>query len=228
MFEVTQVRTAALGARIAHQLRFQIVSGKIDSGAHLAEERLAESFGVSRGPIRDALRQLASEGLVETRRGRVYAIGLNDQDIDELYSLRESLESLAVRSTLSRERVDWSHFERSIERMRDAADRQAAGDFAEADLAFHSLFYEWSGHRRLASMWRELRPTFTVLLEVTTAEDVDLHPSAESHADILRSMRFGEIDAALGELSQHLLGAKNRLTTAHERVRREAGQRRSD
>lgn len=219
MFDVPQLKQTALGAQIAHELRFRIVSGQLTTGEHLVELRLSEGFGVSRGPVRDALRQLEAEGLVETRRKGVYVVGLQDKDIEELYSLRESLESLAVKLTLEQTGIDWSVFERSIDAMRDAADRNTAREFAVADLAFHALFYELSGHRRLASVWKQLQPTFTVLLEVTTAQDVDLNPSAESHAEILRCVQTGNVDAAMTELSQHLLGAKNRLTKAHGQLR---------
>lgn len=101
--------------------------------------------------------------------------------------------------------------------MRESADREDSRTFAEADLAFHSLFYELSGHRRLLAVWRQLQPTFTALLEVTTAHDRDLHPSAESHIEILRGVRVGDVEAAVAEVSRHIIGARDRMIREHKK-----------
>jgi GntR family transcriptional regulator, gluconate operon transcriptional repressor len=220
MLELTPLQQTALGERVAHELRVAIVSGRLQPGQHLVEAKLSETFSVSRGPVRDALRVLEAEGLVESRRRGVFVVGLDDADIKELYVLRESLESLALRLML--ERADagpWRPLEDAIQQMNEAADRKDAAAFAEADLAFHSHFYLLSGNRRLLSVWNHFRPTFTVLLQVTTAQDRDLHPSADSHVEILRNVTGGNLDGALTELSEHLLGAENRLRAAHEEVR---------
>ena len=90
-------RPLGMGEQISHRLRVDIISGAIGNGTHLAEDSLAARFDVSRGPVRDALRQLESEGLVENRRKRLYVSFRGLPDIEELYSLRENLESMALR-----------------------------------------------------------------------------------------------------------------------------------
>lgn len=70
---VITFRPLAMGDQIAHRLRLDIVTGVIAHDTHLAEDAIASRFDVSRGPVRDALRQLESEGLVESRRKRPYA-----------------------------------------------------------------------------------------------------------------------------------------------------------
>lgn len=222
MFEISPIEQAALGTHVAHQLRYGVITGQLAPGQRLVEHVLAEQFGVSRGPIRDALRELAGEGLLESRRRGFFVVGLREYDIEELYELRESLESLALRRTAVRATAaDWESLERALDGMRDAAGRHDAAEFAVADLAFHSQFYELSGHRRLLSVWEHYLPTFTALFQVTTAEDADLHPSMQSHAEILRLLRAGDVPAALSELSEHLLGASNRLRAAHRRIRQQ-------
>jgi GntR family transcriptional regulator of gluconate operon len=222
MFEISPIEQTALGTHVAHQLRYAVITGQLAAGQRLVEHVLAEQFNVSRGPIRDALRELAQEGLLESRQRGYFVAGLHEDDIQELYELRESLESLALRRTAARAgAADWESLERALSGMRDAADRHDAAEFAVADLAFHSQFYELSGHRRLLSVWEHYLPTFTVLLAVTTAEDADLHPSVQSHVEILRLLRAGDIPLALTELSEHLLGASNRLRAAHQRIRQQ-------
>ena len=205
----------SLGDRLAHELRVQIITGALTPGTHLVEDTLAETFDVSRGPVRDALRQLETEGLLESRRRGVFVKGLTAHDIDELYSLRQTLETMALRLAVARGRdADWTRAAECLEQLRRSADRADARAFAEVDLDFHSQFYLVSGHRRLADVWEQYRPTFAVMLGVTTAQDRDLHPSAEAHADLLAAARRGDADGAAEMLAEHLLGSGNRLHAA--------------
>ncbi|MFI0366630.1 GntR family transcriptional regulator [Actinomadura sp. 1N219] len=219
MYEITSLRqSATLGEEVARRLRYMVITGKLAPGTHLVEDKLARDFDISRGPIRDALRRLEGEGLLESRRRGLFVVGLDESDVEELYTLRESLESLALRHSMQRATPqDWESLLRPLEAMRDAADRGAAEDFAAADLEFHSRFYELSGHRRLVSVWEHYRPTFSVLLSVTNHQDSDLHPSAEAHLALLDAVRSGDVEVSLQELSQHLLGAKNRMRDARSK-----------
>jgi GntR family transcriptional regulator of gluconate operon len=214
------LRNQVLGDQLAHELRVQIITGQVKAGTHLVEDALAETFDVSRGPVRDALRQLELEGLVESRRGKsrrggFLVTGMTSADMAELYSLREALESLAVRLAIQRgEAADWSGARRAVDGMLGAADSADALSFARFDMDFHTQLYAQSGNRRLASVWEQYRPTFAVLLNVTTAQDRDLHPSAESHVELLDTVLRGDTDGAVALLSEHLLGSRTRLHRA--------------
>ncbi|TDC24801.1 GntR family transcriptional regulator [Streptomyces sp. 8K308] len=212
---MTPLRQSSLGERVAHELRVLVISGELKPGARLVEGPLAEQFGVSRGPIRDALKQLETEGLLESQRRGVVVKGLTEVDVDELYTLRQSLESLALTRTMRAATAEsWAQAEEAVRLMRAAAERRDARAFAEADLAFHSTFYAHAGHRRLAAVWEQYLPTFAVVLDITVARDVDLMPALESHEQLLALARSGDITAALTELEEHLLGARNRMAAA--------------
>lgn len=205
----------SLGDRVAHELRVRIVGGELRPGTHLVEDTLAEQFDVSRGPIRDAFRQLEAEGLLESRRRGVFVTGLTEDDVDELYTLRESLETLALSLAMRRvEPESWNEAQRCLDEMLAAADRRDVGAFARADLEFHSQFYRLSAHRRLRSVWEQYQPTFSVMLDVTNAQDIDLRPAADAHVELLRVARSGREDEAITTLRGHLLGARNRLRSA--------------
>jgi GntR family transcriptional regulator, gluconate operon transcriptional repressor len=214
------LRNQALGDQLAHELRVQIITGKLEPGTHLVEDTLAETFDVSRGPVRDALRQLELEGLVESRRGRgrrggILVKGLTKEDMAELYSLREALESLAVRSSIERgAAADWTRARQAVDGLLAAADAEDSQAFARHDMDFHAEFYAQSGNGRLASVWQQYQPTFAVVLSVTTAQDRDLHPSAEAHVELLDSILRGDTERAVTQLSAHLLGSSTRLRTA--------------
>lgn len=210
----------SLGEFVTERLRVMIISGQIPQGAHLAEPQLAKTFDVSRGPVRDALRQLMSEGLVEVHRRKMFSVGLTSRDISELYAIRGSIEGVALQMThdLNGAQAEWGITAEPMERMRVAAQTSSAEEYAIADLAFHTCFYELSGSRRLRNLWQQYEPTFAVLLKITNAEDIDLGPSLESHERILTLMEQGKIDHAKSELQEHLLGAQIRMTQAHQRI----------
>lgn len=208
------MRYVDLGAQVARALRQEIVAGSLEPGSRLVETSLSERFDVSRGPVRDALRELEAEGLVESSRRGSFVVGLSERDLSELYSLRGALEAFALRSVAASDEVDWRPFGECVEAMSLAADRNDAEAFAEADLRFHHCFYAGSGNRRLLLVWVQMEPTFKALLDFTNAQDRDLHPAFQSHRFILESIRSGRIDAAVDELTVHLDGSQARIVTA--------------
>jgi GntR family transcriptional regulator of gluconate operon len=208
----------ALGSHVLERLRRLIIVGDLQPGTHLVEAHLSETFDVSRGPIRDALRQLETEGLVESRRRGVYVIGLTVQDIEELYSLRQLLEAEAVRACMTGLPQSYPAARAALDRMAAAA---AAGDshtFAVADLAFHTSFYGSCGHRRLENVWQQYRPTFADMLSVTNAEDRDLQPIHQDHVDLLALVTGGDEATALATLREHIDGSRRRMLTAYGRL----------
>lgn len=206
----------ALGVHVTDRLRRQIVAGKIAPGTHLVEGRLSKLFGVSRGPVRDALRQLDAEGLVETRRRGVYVLGLSLEDIDELYSLRSLLEREALRMAMGQQQVDWSTAERALDVMKSAAAAADVEQFAHADLDFHTAFYAASGHRRLGGVWAQYKPTFAAMLSVTNAQDSrDLGPTLKDHIDLLAAVLHDDEIQVTSLLEAHIQGSRGRMRRAH-------------
>lgn len=220
-FVATARPAPALGRHVVDYLRRMIIVGKLRPGTHLVESQLSKTFDVSRGPVRDALRQLEVEGLVESRRRGVFVIGLTPGDIDELYDLRTLLESHAVRSCLRGAARDFAEAREHLARMEAAADAQDPAAFAEGDLDFHSAFYKLSGNRRLDNVWQQYRPTFADMLSVTNAEDRDLGPTYRDHVHLLDVIVDGD-PAALDLLTEHIEGSRRRMHTAYARFLEQA------
>jgi len=201
------LRPLAMGDQIADRLRVEIITGGIADGTHLAEDALANRFDVSRGPVRDALRQLESEGLVENRRKRLYARSLGTRDIEELYALRESLESLAVRLAIEHAKAeDWDGVQAIVDEMRLAGEHDDFERFADADMEFHTRLYRLSENRRLMEAWRPYQRTFAILFERSYTPDIE--SAVVDHQGFLDIMRSGDTAAAVGRLHQHLGHAK--------------------
>lgn len=206
-----------LGAQIANVLRQEIVAGVIPHGERLIEAEIAARFDVSRGPVRDALRDLAAENLVEVRRRSMFALRVSADDIEELFSLRLVLERLATARMLARrDSVDWSGFTQALGEMRAAAEVGDSARFGEADLAFHDAVYRQAGHRRLLGLWSGLAPTIRALLR-SNASDRDLHPSVTVHERLLELLRASPLDVVLVEVEEHLELSQRRLVEAIER-----------
>ncbi|WP_116951790.1 GntR family transcriptional regulator [Jiangella endophytica] len=208
-------RAPSLGEQLASVLRDQIVRRVIGPGTHLVEDTLAAEYDVSRGPVRDALRQLESQGLVESRRRGFYVLGLTLRDVDDLYELREAIEVVAVTRAIELASPAQLAAGRAIvDEMIAAADRSAATDFAQADLRFHELLYDMGGNRKLVDVWQEYKPVIASLMQLTVEEDVDLHPSALDHARLLDLIVAGDATPLGVELRGHLRGARSRMTHA--------------
>jgi DNA-binding GntR family transcriptional regulator len=131
--------------RVFRSLEHEIVSGHLAMGSKLGEEALAARFGVSRGPLREALRRLEGRRLVvSTAHAGVRVVSLSPEDIQELYEIRESLEGLAAR--LTAERCP----ENELRTLREFAERQAAASRVKDDMSYIQGAGEEDFHFRLA------------------------------------------------------------------------------
>lgn len=190
---IDQVR---LGDEVADRLRRAILVGELAAGTHLVEHVLSAEFDVSRGPVRDALRELENEGLVEARRRGLFVTAITRDDVWELYTLRAALDLVAL--DLAVERFtddDLAHLRTLVTAMESAVTDGRMADFADADMEFHSAFYERAGHRRLLKAWQGLVRTFRVLIEVTDVENPDVSSIVGEHREILAAAERRDIAA---------------------------------
>lgn len=205
-----------LGLResVVTSIREAIHSGALRPGDRLFEAGLADQMGISRAPIREALRQLELEGLVEMspRRGAAVA-RFSREDVLEVYSLRSALEGLACHLAVERASADdWRHLRELAERMRQAAQQGDLRTLVNYDLTFHGTLCEISGHRRLLKTWRSLEGQARVFL--TWIEQIygDLVETAEGHVPILDALECGDGNKAEALTRRHIMGAGNALS----------------
>ena len=205
-------------------LREAIVSGNIRAGANLVEADLAAHFGVSRGPIREALRELAREGLAVDlpRRGTVVST-LTFVDIQEVYEVREGLEVTAA--TLAIERAtdpELASLADRVSAMEAAWDRNADyGESLAADLAFHRDLVALSGNSRLVAAYEQMLSQ-TQLLVRTAAQlnpRLRLRLKRSAHRDIVGALRARDPAAARAALNEHYAYARGRLFSGYPRTR---------
>jgi DNA-binding GntR family transcriptional regulator len=209
-----------LGQGIAEDLRRAILDGSIPAGASLVEADLAARFGVSRGPVRDALRDLARQGLVIDlpRRGTVVST-ISLRDIQEVYEVREGLEIVAVRlAALRATDADVDPVEERLEALEAAWERRAPYPESLAlDLELHRAIVALPGNDRLIESYERMLVQ-TQLNAITAAE---LNPGLRrgmrrsAHRDILRRLRAGDAGASVEAVIAHYAYARERLLAGY-------------
>jgi DNA-binding GntR family transcriptional regulator len=199
-----------------------IFSGELGPGDEVDVSALTERLGVSRSPLREALNQLETDGLVYASRsnGRRYVGGFGAADVDELYEIRLALEVPSVRAAaLQIEEVDIDELRALLLEMRSPAlDSSGSGRDLAADMAFHERIVLASGlkrmHRTLVPIWLQTR---AMLAQFDSRglfpEDFDLEEDVAEHASVVESLARHDADAAERALIEHLRRARHE---AHE------------
>ena len=189
---------------VAALIRELIITGELTAGQQLRQRDLAQRFGVSQTPVREAMRRLESEGLVigDTHRGFT-VVTPDDGPVEENFQIRAALESLGA--SLAARKIDetgLAKLQRLNEQMRALADDDPR--YAELNREFHFTLYEYSRSPLLMSLmrllWASLHGGPRVLR--THAE------SARQHDAILDALRAGDADAASALTYQHIMGAE--------------------
>jgi len=190
------------------RLRHEILSGALAPGERLIEEQLTQRFGTSRAPLREALRQLAQQGLIEhlPRRG-VRVAELSAADADELFALRDVLERYAVQTALGHPgAASLSALTVAWQRM-DAAAR--AGDaFAENDAhqRFHIEVVALAGQRHLSLAFEPVILKLQLLMATNLRLETqhrDATEGVERHRRLLQALATGDLPTAFNALASH-------------------------
>ncbi|GAA1393909.1 GntR family transcriptional regulator [Luteococcus peritonei] len=176
---IAAVNRLTLREQVLKALRTAITSGEIPAGADLVETELADSYQVSRGTVREALRTLQQAGLVEgDARGRLRVHQPSPQEVRELFMVRAALETLAVREIAAAPDRD-----ERLARLREVLPPEQAKNFLTAldlDLAFHERLCELSGNATLLELWRGLESRMRIVL-CTGAEGEPLPLMSGTH-----------------------------------------------
>lgn len=195
-----------LSVGVTAAIREMILSGEVRGGERLVETELADRFGTSRGPVRDALATLARTGLVTmaSRRG-AYVTLLDATDVEELYSLRLALEQVAVsRASKRATPADIALLRAALDQIADA---QADGDsrqVVDADMRFHRGIIRLAGHRRLLEAWEAFADQTMLLMTALNHVAPEVQSLIGGHGELLAALEAGEGRAADIALSRHL------------------------
>ncbi|MGY4654241.1 GntR family transcriptional regulator [Mycobacterium sp. URHB0021] len=202
--EKTSLRQQALTA-----LRRAITTGQLTPGTHLVETELSEALQISRGTLREAMRQLQQEGLISAgARGRLSVRHLDAKEIKDIFNVRAALEALAAQTLAGRpDRAS------AVAELRAAVadmERWAASnleDRIEADLKFHRTMCYLSGNETLMHSWSSLEGSIRMSIMFAGVERALKNMDAKRHFEIVDAIDSGDADTAAAAVREHMAGA---------------------
>jgi len=212
--EIEPVSRESTAAVIARQLRDAIMTGALPPGTQLGETELASRFQVSRGPLREAMQHLVSEGLLRSERHRgLFVIDLEPGDVYDIYAARSAIERAAMLRALrggERDRIA-DVLEHTVAEMATAASEDDPTALSTADLRFHEALINASGSKRLVRMARTLLIETRMCLTALQSTYQRVEERVEEHTKLIQALRDGDEETALSLLEAHMEDAVQRL-----------------
>jgi DNA-binding GntR family transcriptional regulator len=195
---------------VRDSLRHAILLGEIPPGTHLVQSEIARQLAVSNTPVREALRDLAAEGLVrlDAYRGALVP-HLIQEDLDEIFALLQVLEPVAIRRAVAH--IGAEELTRAQQLIDDIDRHPDALDFVSLDREFHGVFASAAQAPRLRSMIQSLRDSAGLFIAASLRGPSDASRIAnDDHRRLLEAVRAADIERAVAVEREHLLKARGR------------------
>ncbi|MBA1335154.1 MAG: hypothetical protein HPY66_0776 [Firmicutes bacterium] len=195
-----------------------IISSKIPPGAPIIEQEISNTLGISRTPVREALKQLEAQGLVKyvPQRG-TFAEEIGMQDVEEIFALREALEILALKVSIE---VIPDEEILKMEKMLKALDHNSTfEDFYESDRSIHNLIVRYGQNRRLNVFLNSLNSQIEMLRRISAVTPKRLEKSKQEHMEILMALKKRDQVKASKALSEHIRNVKESVIRTYQNQR---------
>lgn len=203
----------SLRGRVFHRLREDILNGSYREYEELREAAIAEEMGVSRTPVREALRQLELEGLVQIIPNKgAYVTGITVKDVKDIYAIRSLLEGLCARwatQNISPEQME--EMEENVYLSAFHAGKGHAEQLAELDNRFHEIMYEASGSKMLEHVLREFHEYVLRVRKKTLSDGARSVQSNEEHRRIMEAIRDKNAELAEQLANAHIRNAYSNM-----------------
>lgn len=193
----------------ADSLRRRILGGDLKPGERLKEEQLTEELGISRPPLREAMRLLEQEGLItKLPRHGAQVVSLTAHDIWELLTLRQSLEVLALTLAMPVSEEGLAEPRQLLADMETCAKDNSRAGMVDAGFQFHLSLVGLAGHSRISAVYRSLQAQLQLCMAVNTeASHEPLPDNVVRHRQLFAAIATGDLALALAALNDHGHGA---------------------
>lgn len=201
----SRFKPRALYEEVAEALRERIFNGALKPGDWVDELALAEEFGISRTPLREAIKVLAAEGLItmKLRRG-AYVTEVDAQELSEIYHLMALLESDAAATVAQKaSKAELAELEKLHQRLEDSAAKDLPSFFA-ANEAFHMRLLALSSNRWRDQIVADLRKVMKLSRAQSLAKEGRLQESLQEHRAILTALKARKPEAARQAMHAHI------------------------
>lgn len=207
-----ELNNAPLYNSLLGKLQKDILTGKLKPGEKLTEQNLCKTYGVSRTPVREALRQLETDGLVENILNRgAFVIGMSDQDYEDMFELRKAYEIQAVKWAIERitdEEMD--KLEETFEFMEFYTLRDDIEKMLTINTGFHQVIYEASHNRMLQKMLSSYQNFLKYKGMDSVYDENYLTTVLEEHRAIFKAFKDKDVKAGALAMEVHINRAKER------------------
>lgn len=197
----------SLSSRVFHTIRENILSGKYAMDEELKEKSIGEELGVSRTPVREALRQLELEGLVTIIPNKgAYVVGISEKDIRDIYEIRSRLEGLCARwaaEHITKEQLD--ELEENIYLSDFHSSKGNSEQVVELDNRFHEILYNASGSKELRHILLDFHHYVQRVRKVTLAVQERAVNSNDEHRRIVEALKAHDAKEAERLADMHLM-----------------------
>lgn len=205
--KIEPMTEATLRQRVVTKLKTLIVSGELEPGQRLTETKLATALNISRAPLREAIRELVDIGLLVSLPYKgLFVKSVNRNDLEEIYSLRTSLEKLAFEQCWDKRTA--ASCEELINRNQaliDIIDQDEAPLLAiEQELKLHSWSFELSEHKLLQQAWERMIPNLQIYFTLHQRAHNRRGPVRNAHEEYVQLACGDDLNAMLEHLNQHM------------------------
>ncbi|MBQ1958913.1 MAG: GntR family transcriptional regulator [Firmicutes bacterium] len=202
----------SLTDEIADVVRERILKGEYQIGEKIKENQIATELRVSRTPIREAFKLLENEGLIDYIPNRgCFAKGFTQQDVDDIYSVREALEELAVRWAVNRiTPEEIVALEEQCDLMEFYTKKKDSKKVFELNNSFHDVLYASARSRFLAQILRSYKEYIDKTRKSFFYEQSYLEGILAEHRAILEAIKENDVDKAVDAMSRHMDASKLR------------------
>jgi len=209
----------SLREKIFHKLRQDILNGKYRSGDNLVELKLAEEMGVSRTPVREAIRQLELEGLVTSIPNKgVIVEGISKKDIEDIYAIRESLEGLAARWAIERiDKDQLKELEDICELMEFYTEKGDLDQVGDLNSRFHDLIFEATKSKPLKQILTDFQYYVKTIRLASLKSPGRAKHSLEEHNKIVEAFKNKDLDGGAKALVEHIKNSKKNLARIYRK-----------
>lgn len=205
-------RRTLLSERVRDGLIDAIASGELGPGTSLDEQQLAERYGASRTPVREALRQLQASGLVETSGRRTLVARLTSERIMEMFETMAEIEAICVRlATYRMTPIERSALMRIHEATASAVENGDVDGYDRLNRAFHEALYRATHNQFLAEQALSVRMRLAAYRRVQLRQQGRLPRSRTEHEQVMSAMNEGDAETAARRMRAHMLSAAGAL-----------------
>ncbi|MBF8436467.1 GntR family transcriptional regulator [Halanaerobiaceae bacterium Z-7014] len=220
-----QFKHQSLSDKVAEHLKREIFLENYQGGDHILEAKVAKELDVSRAPVREAIKELEKEGLIETipRKGSFVA-SFNEEDIREVFEIRIILESRMMEIIINNDLLneeDFNHLENLIEEMlvivkKEIPEDEKVVELNEKDIAFHKYLWEKTNRKFTQRILKMIHNQLKLAMIIDARKEDSLEESAREHYSILENLKNKDLSGLQQSLIDHIVSYNEKLMSRKE------------